>query len=156
MENIFKYLAGNWRGIGKAEYPTIETAHYIEEMVINDNNEIENAVSYLQKSWLAVEGKKIKPLSWETGFIVRKTNGIYELVNSNKGGRMEFFSGSLAIISSMYCLDFFSKNIINDPRIKKTRRKFRFDENCLEYEVYMQTTKVSSIIKHLVAVLNRV
>lgn len=155
MDNIFKYLAGNWAGKGKAEYPTIEPAEYIEELVINGNDEINIAVSYTQKSWLAIDGKKEKPLSWETGFIVRKTNGIYELANSNKDGRMELFSGNLAIINNLYCLEFFSKNIISDPRLIKTKRKFWFDETKLKYEVYMQTRKVNRLIKHLEADLTR-
>ena len=156
MENIFEILSGKWQGKGNASYPTIEPAMYFEELVIYNNDEINSAVNYIQKSWQVVDDVRIKPLSWECGFIVKKTNGIYELANSNKGGRMELFTGNLAILNNKYYLEFISKNIINDPRILKTKRKFWFDEKTLSYEVYMHTNKVKQLNKHLEASLTRI
>jgi THAP4-like, heme-binding beta-barrel domain len=150
------FLAGTWAGKGLAEYPTIETVEYFEELNFQVN-ELFPVIHYEQRTWVKNEGDLFtKPIFWESGFIIEKENDFLELCNVQKSGRMEILSGKITELSeSRYEILFKSLNIYNDNRMIRSGRKYVFSENTLSYELKMSITNTPDYDKHLGATLTK-
>ena len=82
--------------------------------------------------------------------------GLFELVNAQKSGRLEILRGSAKDVDAGGIeIDFSSVMIVNDSRMIKSGRKFRFRENVIDYELQMSTTENPSYERHLRARLKR-
>jgi hypothetical protein len=149
------FLAGVWEGKGVAQYPTIQTVYYTEELVIKKQNDL-NLLFYEQKTWVKDEaGNFNKPIFWESGFFIDKGEYI-ELCNVQLSGRMEVMTGELTIGSGGKMeINFRNKNIINDERMLRSGRKFTFSEEEIKYEVMMSTKENPGFDIHLKAVLHK-
>jgi hypothetical protein len=149
-------LIGTWKGRGVAEFPTIETTQYFEELKFSFV-EIDPAIYYEQKTWFIDNDQKGAPLHFEFGFILPKDNGIYEMNNAQKNGRTEVLSGNLSMFSgNTFHLALQSKSFSNDDRMIRSGRDFYIDGNALKYYVNMATQKTPEFRNHLEAELKKV
>ena len=150
------FLRGKWKGKGIAQYPTIQSVEYLEELFFQMNDEFP-VLHYEQKTWIQNNnGLFEKPIFWESGFIIEKENSVFELCNVQKSGRMEILKGSLISTSKNHFeILFKSTNIFNDERMIKSGRKFTFSEKEISYELYMSTNNNAGFDQHLEALLKK-
>lgn len=143
-------LQGDWHGHGKAQFPTIESAEYREELTFT-SNDTELLLHYELKSW-QIDGsnEKAKPLSWQSGFLIVAEDGLVQLLNAQNAPRVEVLTGRLQEESSgKFKLDLISEIIAYDERMRHSRRIFTFDEHELSYQMYMSTSMVEEMKLHL-------
>lgn len=152
-----KNLLGKWSGYGLAQYPTIKTEDYFEEIVFTANEE-STFLHYEQKTWIKDEkGKFEKPIFWETGFIrALEEENSYELCNAQKSGRIEVLSGKLSQKNGVNFFDFKSKILANDQKLINTLRKFIFTDRVFNYELWMSIKNNENFDMHLKANLNKI
>lgn len=146
-------LIGKWKGRGLAVFPTITRSEYIEELRF-EFIETDPAIFYEQRTWHINGEEKGAPLHWESGYILYKENGDYELLNSQNSGRTEVLKGKIAIFSGdTFHLALESKSFSNDPRMIRTTRDIYVDGNELKYFQNMATQKTPEFQHHLEAAL---
>lgn len=151
------FLEGLWRGTGTAQYPTIKTVDYIEELIFKKDNDLK-LFFYEQKSWVKnEEGIFNKLIFWESGFIFDKDEYI-ELCNVQKSGRMEILIGKLSEHNNdnNFEINLVNKNIYNDERVLRSGRQFFITESELKYEVRMSTVNNFDYDIHLNATLTKI
>lgn len=150
------FIVGKWKGTGLAEYPTIASVDYDEGLVFTRNDK-DPVIHYEQRTWIKSSGEDNgRPVFWESGFIIDKGEGLFELVNAQKSGRLEVLRGNAkAAGGGGIEIDFSSVLILNDSRMIKSGRRFRFLENVIDYELQMSTTENPSYERHLRARLKR-
>jgi THAP4-like, heme-binding beta-barrel domain len=154
--NQLSFLAGTWKGKGTAEYPTIKTVEYSEELIFN-HIEGFDVLQYEQKTWIKNE-KDIfdKPIFWDCGFIINREEGSLELCSAQKSGRLEILSGKLILKSNgVYEVSFDSLGIYNDGKTIKSGRKFILSNSFIQYELWMSTTTHPGYGLHLKASLKK-
>lgn len=151
-----RFLIGKWEGTGLAEYPTITPVDYDEGMVFT-RNDMDPVIHYEQRTWINSSGEDNgKPVFWESGFIIDRGDGGFELVSAQKSGRVEVLKGSAKRSEGNAIeIDFSSEVISNDPKTVRSERKFRFLENVIDYELLMSTTGNPGFDRHLKARLRR-
>ena len=150
------FIIGKWEGTGLAEYPTIKSVDYDEGLVFMRNDK-DPVIHYEQRTWIKSSGEDNgQPVFWESGFIIDKGDGVFELVCAQKSGRMELLRGQAKSSNgSGIELELTSMIISNDPRMHKSGRKFRFLENMIDYELQMATAENPGYERHLRARLRR-
>jgi hypothetical protein len=85
-------LIGVWRGAGEVVYPTIEPAHYGQQVVFAHDGR--PFLSYEARAWiLDDEGGVVRPAARETGFWRPQANGELEVLISHATGISELFYG---------------------------------------------------------------
>ncbi len=149
-------LKGTWKGRGTAQYPTIQTVDYEEELVFKKDNDSQ-LFFYEQKTWIMnEEGIFNKLIFWESGFIIDKGEYV-ELCNVQKSGRMEILTGKIiaSSIGNNFEINFLNKNIFNDEKVIRSGRKYIFSESEIKYEVWMSTIKNFNYAMHLNATLKK-
>lgn len=150
-----RFIVGKWEGTGLAEYPTIAPADYDEGLLFTRNDK-DPVIHYEQRTWRKSSDKNDgDPVFWESGFIIDKGGGTFELVSAQKSGRVEILRGKAATDGGGIEVDFRSVSISNDARMIKSGRKFRFHENVIDYELHMSTTSNPHYDRHLRARLKR-
>jgi len=149
------FLTGVWKGKGVAQYPTIQTVDYTEELVFKKQDEF-NVVFYEQKTWVKNEaGIFNKPIFWESGFLIDKGEYI-ELCNVQLSGRMEVLIGEVInSADNKLEINFLNKNIFNDERMIRSGRRFAFSKREINYEVLMSTKENLDFNIHLKAELKK-
>ena len=149
------FLTGVWKGKGVAQYPTIQTVDYTEELVFK-KQDIFNVLFYEQKTWVKNEaGIFNKPIFWESGFLIDKGKYI-ELCNVQLSGRMEVLIGELInSAENKFEINFLDKNIFNDERMIRSGRRVAFSETEINYEVMMSTRVNLDFNIHLKAELKK-
>lgn len=148
-------LLGVWKGEGVAQFPTITTCPYREELRFESNGE-EPVLHFEQKTWVQATGA---PLHWESGFIKPNDLGELEILNAQNSGRVEVLRGRIVSEEqnkNVLELHFESTTFGNDPRMLRSSRKFRCDGDMLHYIVSMATVKTPELQQHLSATLKRV
>jgi hypothetical protein len=152
-----KILLGKWSGYGLAQYPTIKSEDYFEELIFGSNEET-SFLHYIQKTRIKDEkGNFKKPIFWETGFIrALEEENSYELCNAQKSGRIEVLSGKISQKNGVTFFDFNSKILANDQKLINTLRKFIFTDKELNYELWMSIKNNENIDMHLKAKLNKI
>ena len=152
----FGFIIGKWEGTGIAEYPTIRAVDYDEGLVFTRNDK-DHVIHYEQRTWIKSSGEDNgQPVFWESGFLIDKGDGVFELVSAQKSGRMELLRGQ-AKMSDGNGIELLLSSVIisNDPRTVKSGRKFRFLENVIDYELQMATSENPGYDRHLRARLRR-
>jgi hypothetical protein len=159
MENFKKIeiLMGKWEGFGIAEYPTIKTEDYREEIVFSKKMDFP-VLLYEQRTWIKNEtGDFDKPIFWETGFLrALDEENQFELCNAQKSGRIEVLSGKLLYKDGLNFLEFYSKAFSNDEKLINTSRKLYFSPENLNYELFMSIKNHKNFDRHLKASLKKV
>lgn len=150
------FIIGKWEGAGHAEYPTITSVDYEEGLVFTRNDK-DPVIHYEQRTWIKSSGEDDgRPVFWESGFIIDKGEGVFELVSAQRSGRVEILRGSAQRSNGNGIeIDFSSVMISNDPRTIKSGRRFRFLENIIDYELHMSTIENPGYDRHLKARLRR-
>ena len=146
-------LVGTWKGRGLAVYPTIEATEYLEETKFELIEE-ERVMFFEQRTWHVESDRNGAPLHFESGYIIAKQDGTFELVNSQNNGRTEVMSGIISMFSGdTFHLALESKSFSNDDRMIRTTRDIYIDDNVLKYYVNMATKITPKFQHHLEATL---
>lgn len=155
LEQLFE-LVGVWEGYGHAEYPTIEPMDYREELTFSYNHK-DPVFHYVQRTWKASEGSKVgDPIFWESGFLIDRNDGVFELVSAQKSGRMELLKGTATMKNeTVVSLELTSESIINDHRMIRSSRHFDFSPGAISYQLKMSTHANPSFQIHLSAQLTK-
>ena len=90
------WLVGNWAGAGVVGYPTIESAHFGQE--ISCWHDGRPFLQWHSRTWLLDEaGEKVRPLATETGFwrpVTEDSDGTnVELLLTHPTGIVEMYAG---------------------------------------------------------------
>jgi hypothetical protein len=154
--SVLAGIAGTWSGVGHAEFPTISPLDYREELVLSSNDK-DPVIHFEQRTWVkSGDAKDGEPLFWESGFIIERGNGIFELIVAQKGGRMEILKGGTEHgEKGSIVLHLKSTTILNDPRMIRSERRIVWSGETLTYELLMSTTANTKTARHLAARLLR-
>ena len=146
-------LLGLWKGSGNADFPTINSTDYWEELEFS-RIEKNHVLTYTQKTWYRpVETEETIPLHWESGYIKILDDGTCQLSNSQDNGRVEVLIGNIISDGETFHIKFESKHFGNDERMVKASRDFIVSGNALQYLVKMSTQKTPEFQGHLKAEL---
>lgn len=148
-------LIGTWRGEGHAAFPTIASFEYREELRFELDPQ-RPLIHYEQRARHRETGSgPWMPSHWESGFLRPTEAGGVEMTNAQDGGRLEILRFTVEVLAGGVRLAGEATQLINDPRLVRTRREIevRGDELC--YTVSMQTTRVAQPEVHLRARLSR-
>ncbi|MEK7728766.1 MAG: FABP family protein [candidate division KSB1 bacterium] len=148
-------LLGLWKGEGLAQFPTITTCPYLDELRFESNGE-EPVLHFEQKTWVQATGAA---LHWESGFIKPNDVGELEILNAQNSGRVEVLRGGIVVeehLPNMLSLYFESVVFGNDARMLRSSRTFHCAGDTLRYVVAMATVKTPELQQHLSATLKRV
>lgn len=155
--NNIRNLLGSWKGDGIAEFPTIQTFEYREELHFA-SNEKNPVLHFNQTAWLKSDDvRNHEPISWESGFIIDKGNSLFELVCTHNSGRLEWYRGfAEPLVNEQIKIEFSSVALINDDRMINSKRTYLFSTTLITYEQSMSTTKITDNTTHLKARLRKV
>lgn len=86
------WLVGRWEGVGVVGYPTIESAHFGQEVVCSHDGRA--FLEWQSRTWLLDDvGQKVRPLAVELGFWRVLENGEIELLLTHPTGFIEMYVG---------------------------------------------------------------
>jgi hypothetical protein len=86
------WLVGRWEGAGVVGYPTIESAHFGQELVVSHDGR--PFLEWQSRTWLLDEaGNRVRPLATELGFWRPLDNGEIELLLTQNTGILEMYVG---------------------------------------------------------------
>ena len=89
------WMIGRWEGAGVVGYPTIESAHFGQE--IECSHDGRPFLHWRSRTWLLDEaGTKVRPLATEQGFWRPLPNDEVELLLTHPTGVVEMYHGSAA------------------------------------------------------------
>lgn len=155
MTNLLKLLAGDWKGTGLGEYPTIESFEYLETLCFT-MDETRPLLHYEQKTSRRNRGQTdFIPSHWETGFLALRPDNQVEVANAQVGGRLEVLAGTIEPAPAGLVLRLQSSGFANDPRMQESSRTITVNGDSLHYTMHMQTNKVPQLVLHLEARLER-
>ena len=150
------HLVGTWEGHGHAEYPTIDATDYREELVFEHNGK-DPVLHYVQKTWKPIRGGRAEePIFWESGFLLDRGAGSFELVSAQKSGRVEVLRGpAVRGEDGVIALDLESASIVNDARVLASARRLGIAPDRIEYRLEMSLRTHPAVRLHLAARLMR-
>ena len=155
QQDLLHLLIGQWSGIGKGEFPTIEPFEYLETLTFAGDHR--PFVHYEEKAQRRRAGEvDYVPSHWESGFIRLLPSGEVELVNTQAGGRLERLIGSLEETETGLILRLRSTAFMNDPRMVETSRTITVEGDTMHYTQMMHTNAVPGLAHHVEARLGRV
>ena len=152
--NLLRRLPGRWCGNGIAEFPTIPTFEYREEVEFAAND-IQPVLHFEQRTWKKQETGEFAPSHWESGFWRVLSATEIENLSVQVGGRVEISRGALTPSRDGFILRLHSTLLANDARMDKTARELVLQGNTLRYDMKMSTTAVSELKSHVRAELTR-
>ena len=86
------WLVGRWEGAGVLGYPTIESAHFGQEILCSHDGR--PFLEWQSRTWLLDEaGNKTRPLAVELGFWRVLPDGEIELLLTHQSGVLEMYVG---------------------------------------------------------------
>jgi hypothetical protein len=86
------WLVGRWEGAGVVGYPTIESAHFGQEIVCSHDGR--PFLEWQSRTWLLDDaGNQVRPLATELGFWRVLENGEIELLLTHPTGVIEMYVG---------------------------------------------------------------
>ncbi len=86
------WLVGRWEGAGVVGYPTIESAHFGQEIVVSHDGR--PFLEWQSHTWLLDEaGDRVRPLATELGIWRPLDNGEIELLLTQNTGILEMYVG---------------------------------------------------------------
>jgi len=86
------WLVGRWEGAGVVGYPTIDSAHFGQEIVCSHDGR--PFLEWQSRTWLLDEaGDKLRPLAVELGFWRVLGDGEIELLLTHPTGIVEMYAG---------------------------------------------------------------
>lgn len=89
------FLLGRWEGTGVVDYPTIESAHFRQEISFSHNGK--PFLIYSSRTWLLDEaGKTGRPLAMEVGFWRPQPDDRLEVLLAHPTGITEIYLGEIS------------------------------------------------------------
>jgi len=149
---VLRKLVGRWCGNGVAEYPTISTFEYREELAFAAN-QTQPVLHFEQRTWKKLESGEYAPSHWESGFWRVIPGGEIDFLSAQIGGRVEVSHGALKPTQDGFALHLESNVLANDPRMGKTEREFVLQGKVFRYSMKMSTNLVSELTLHIHAEL---
>lgn len=154
LMDLLRPLVGKWRGTGVAQFPTIPTLQFREELEFGANNS-QPLLHYEQRTWKQLETREFVPSHWETGFWRVLSETEIELVCAQSGGRVEVSRGPIRRTSDGFVLRLESTLVAGDPRMGQTMREYSLQGNTFRHSMDMSTTAVPGLTPHVHADLVR-
>jgi len=155
MIDLLRMLAGEWRGKGFGEYPTIVSFDYLETLQYT-LDEVRPLLSYVQNTRrFKNEVGDYVPSHWETGYLHWLGDGKVQIANAQLGGRVEVMEGTIEATDNGFVMKLRSIDFANDSRMADAARTFSLEGDTLHYRMSMQTTKVPDLTLHVEATLHR-
>jgi len=150
------HVLGAWEGHGHAEYPTIDATDYREELVFEHNGK-DPVLHYVQKTWKPTRGGQAEePIFWESGFLLDRGEGSFELVSAQKSGRAEVLRGPAGWgEDGTIALDLESASVVNDARVLASARRWVIAPDRIDYRLEMSLRTHPAVRVHLSARLGR-
>jgi hypothetical protein len=88
------WLLGTWEGVGVVGYPTIESAHFGQELVFEHVGK--PYLAYRSQTWLlADDGTRVRPLASESGYWRPRPDGMLEVTMAHPTGFAEIWVGEV-------------------------------------------------------------
>lgn len=156
FESFANSIVGTWKGEGLGIFPTIKNFEFIEHLVFKRDEE-RAVIYYEQRTWLKQSSsQKRRSSHWESGFISFENEEQFFMNNVHENGRMECLNlNEIKMSKDSYQFLFESRLIINDERMQTSKREWNFDDEKLNYEMFMGTKTVKKQQLHLSAHLIR-
>ena len=88
------WLLGHWEGAGVVGYPTIESAHFGQEIDVTHDGR--GFLKWESRAWIldSESGQKVRPAAVESGFWRPQENGEVELLLVHPTGIVEMYVGT--------------------------------------------------------------
>lgn len=144
---LLRALVGKWCGNGVAEFPTISTYEYREELTFAAN-QTQPVLHFEQRTWKKLESGEFGPSHWESGFWRVLPGKEIVFLSAQIGGRVEVSRGVVEPTRDGFVLNMQSTLVENDPRMGRTERKFVWQGKVFRYSMKMSTTAVSELTVH--------
>jgi hypothetical protein len=108
------WLIGEWEGAGVVGYPTIESAHFGQEISVTHDGR--SFLEWQSRTWLLDEaGNKVRPLARELGFWRPLENNEVEFVLTHPTGIVEMYHGT----TSPAKIELRTDGVIRSPHAKE-------------------------------------
>ena len=108
------WLIGEWEGAGVVGYPTIESAHFGQEISVTHDGR--PFLEWQSRTWLLDEqGNKVRPLARELGFWRPLENNEVELLLTHPTGIVEMYHGT----TSPAKIELRTDSVVRSPHAKE-------------------------------------
>ena len=108
------WLVGQWEGAGVVGYPTIESAHFGQEISVTHDGR--PFLEWQSRTWLLDEqGNKVRPLARELGFWRPLENNEVEFLLTHPTGIVEMYHGT----TSPAKIEIRTDGVIRSPHAKE-------------------------------------
>ena len=108
------WLIGEWEGAGVVGYPTIESAHFGQEISVTHDGR--PFLEWQSRTWLLDEqGQKVRPLARELGFWRPLENNEVELLLTHPTGIVEMYHGT----TSPAKIELRTDSVVRSPHAKE-------------------------------------
>jgi hypothetical protein len=108
------WLIGEWEGAGVVGYPTIESAHFGQEISVSHDGR--PFLEWQSRTWLLdEEGNKVRPLARELGFWRPLENNEVEFLLTHPTGIVEMYHGT----TSPAKIELRTDSVIRSPHAKE-------------------------------------
>jgi hypothetical protein len=108
------WLIGEWEGAGVVGYPTIESAHFGQEISVTHDGR--PFLEWQSRTWLLdEEGNKVRPLARELGFWRPLENNEVEFLLTHPTGIVEMYHGT----TSPAKIELRTDSVIRSPHAKE-------------------------------------
>ena len=89
------WLIGRWEGAGVLGYPTIESAHFGQEVEVTHDGR--SFLKWESRAWIldSATGERVRPAAVESGFWRPQPNGEVELLLAHPTGILELYYGTM-------------------------------------------------------------
>lgn len=89
------WLIGRWEGAGVLGYPTIESAHFGQEVEVSHDGR--SFLKWESRAWIldSATGERVRPAAVESGFWRPQPNGEVELLLAHPTGILELYYGTI-------------------------------------------------------------
>ena len=89
------WLLGTWEGAGVVGYPTIDSAHFGQEVVFEHVGK--PFLAYRSQTWLLdTDGARVRPLASESGYWRPRPEGALEVLLAHPTGFVEIWVGEVS------------------------------------------------------------
>ena len=114
------WLIGEWEGAGVVGYPTIESAHFGQEISVTHDGR--PFLEWQSRTWLLDEqGNKVRPLARELGFWRPLENNEVEFLLTHPTGIVEMYHGTTIAAK----VEIRTDGVIRSPHAKDYRAAAR-------------------------------
>lgn len=158
IETPLSVLIGTWHGIGRGDFPTIDSFLFRETFSVRQETGRPFLVYTQDTDILAEDGSPIRKSHWEHGQLSVLESGIARLVCFQGDGRAETLTGNMIFASDVsdgMRIEFASEWVGNDERVVSSTRTWTIVGDTFHYVMGMATTRVAQPTRHIEGTLTR-